>query len=156
MDRQTIKLGLQIIFELPATILHELSHALVGLLTLCKVRGVSVLPRVINGELVLGSVQVVPLVRVSLFFVGLAPLLLITLAVYMIYNKVVVVNEVVSVVLYLYLFKAGIPSLHDVKVAFKSLFSTSGFLLITAISFLIGSGAWKSLPETFRLLVQAF
>lgn len=64
---------------LPGTIVHELSHLFVAVLLLVPVGKISILPKVKDGKIVLGSVEVYKTDPIRQFFVSTAPFIIGTL-----------------------------------------------------------------------------
>ena len=110
---------------LPGTICHELSHFLVGHLLHGQPRGFSVWSRRVAGGYLLGSVSIGNPRWYNVFFIGLAPLLLLPLAFVGLrwrldHHPVFNAWEAGAVFLLANLVYASIPSWQDLRVAARS------------------------------------
>ncbi len=110
---------------LPGTICHELSHLLVGLLLNGQPHGFSVWPRRVGRSFVLGSVALGNPRWYNVFFIGLAPLLLLPLAYLglhwrLVRHPVFDAWEAAAVFLIANLVFASIPSWQDLRIAARS------------------------------------
>jgi hypothetical protein len=116
---------------LPSTLLHELSHFIVALLTRSKPSGLDLVPRRLGESWTLGSVLFVPGVF-SAAFVALAPLSLWALTFYLATWAVGQSwpEQVVSGMLFSTLVQGGCPSRVDLAVALRY---PGGLILLAGI-----------------------
>lgn len=126
---------------LPGTICHELAHLLVGLLLNGQPHGFSVLPRRVGRVYLLGSVALGNPRWYNVFFIGLAPLLLLPLAYLglrwrLTRHPIFDTWEAGAVFLIANLVFASVPSWQDLRIAARS---PIGWGL------LVGSLAWMVL-----------
>lgn len=111
---------------LPGTIAHELTHFLMGIVSGGKPRGFSVIPRRRGKGYVLGSVALANIRWYNGLFIGLAPLLLLPAAAYLIQWRVAGTHPVVfpNEALWAYcaatLIYGCTPSVQDLKIAAAS------------------------------------
>lgn len=131
-----------VLLRLPSTLLHELAHFLVGLVTFSGVSSFSLWPKRVDGGWILGSVQCRRLGPFSCFLVGLAPALVCLPAACWIFQLQTLSGYIGSFLL----LTASVPSGQDIKVAFSSLVGSLFWLSLMALSvsaiFLFGGGAW--------------
>ena len=127
-----------VLLHLPSTLLHELAHLIVGLLTFSGVSGFSLWPRREDGYWVLGSVQCSRLGWFGAIPVGLAPALLWVPLAWFAFQARTMPGYVWSFLL----LTAAVPSAQDVEVACSNF---AGLLFWGPVLF-VGSallwGAW--------------
>jgi len=146
---------------LPATLLHELSHLIVAILTGSRVHGLSLWPKIewrdgTPVSLEYGHVRYVPRLAAAHIFVGLSPLLLFPLSAWLLHCAgmylwplPVRLDEVafhhprdwICATLALYALIGAVPSKPDVANAVKGLVSPSGLLLFAGAVCLAASEA---------------
>ncbi len=107
---------------LPSTIMHELCHLIIALLSNGKPSSFSIIPKRENHQYVLGSVEFVP-AWYNAFIICMAPLILWVIALILFVKSSVLI---VSPLLY-WLLVGGIPSKQDFKIGFMYGF---GFILL--------------------------
>ena len=119
---------------LPGTLLHELSHVVMGLLTFGRPVGISLLPRRSVNGYVLGSARFANVRWYNGCFIGLSPLLMLVAAGWLLGWRITSqpafhVEELLWVYLIASLAYGGIPSWQDIKVASASLWLFAFFAL---------------------------
>lgn len=132
-------------WSLIPTMAHELTHYLMGKLTLAGVRGVTLVPRREGNRLVLGAVSFSKLNPINSPLVALAPLTLLLGAYFLFINWTLLFKASMAstvglyIALYLLLY-AAVPSTTDFKTALNwksiALYGTAAYL---------GYLAWKGL-----------
>lgn len=130
----------------PGTLLHELLHFIVGLLLFGRPSGLSVLPRRVAHGYALGSVRFANVRWYNGCFIGLAPLLLLPLALSLLTWRMhglqaLQVQEIAWAYLLATLIYAALPSWPDIKVA-----ATSSWLLLLAVGIY-----WVMTDQGFRV-----
>ena len=130
----------------PGTLLHELLHLIVGLLLYGRPSGFSVIPRRVTRGYVLGSVRFANVRWYNGGFIGLAPLMLLPLALWLLAWRLhglqgLPLLEMVWAYLLATLIYASLPSWPDIKVA-----AASSWLLLLALGVY-----WIFTGEGFRV-----
>mgnify|MGYP003507965577 FL=1 len=130
----------------PGTFLHELLHFIVGLLLLGRPSGFSVIPRRVSHGYVLGSVRFANVRWYNGCFIGLAPLLLLPLALWLLAWRLhglpgLQPQELAWSYLLATLIYASLPSWPDLKVA-----AASSWMLLLATAMY-----WILTNEGFRV-----
>lgn len=130
----------------PGTLLHELLHFVVGLILLGRPSGFSVVPRRMGHGYALGSVRFANVRWYNGFLIGLAPLLLLPLALWLLAWRLqgvppLQVQELVWAYLLSTLIYASLPSWPDIKIA-----ATSFWLLLLSVGVY-----WALTDEGFRV-----
>lgn len=125
------------ILRLPATILHELTHLVMAILTFSSITGFSLIPKIQKNRVVLGNVSVIPKFRGALILIGLSPLILLIIAFFIYKYQIIIWNDWITYLILLYLVIGGIPSTQDLKSVSDGLFSISGIMLLIFITILI-------------------
>lgn len=145
-DRARRRLWLFVPLVLPATLLHEGSHWLVAWVSGARPSRFSVWPRREGRRIVLGEVAIARPTWLTRGLVGLAPLLLLPIAAYVLLHLRAPTEpamHALQVYLLASLVYGAIPSLSDLKLAVRGL---PGALLLLAI---VGAGgAWLWLRAT--------
>ena len=138
-----------IIFSLaafPGTLLHELLHFIAGLVSFGRPTGFSVIPRRVSRGYALGSVRFAHVRWYNAWFIGLAPLLLLPMALFLLAWRVqglhgFVVAEILWAYLLATLIYASLPSWPDIKIAASSfwllLFAAAVYWIVTGEGFRI-------------------
>lgn len=124
---------LSALFHLPGTILHELAHFFVGLILFAKPIGFSLIPKKEGKLLTLGSVSFININFFNAIPTAFAPLLLLLLGVFLIFNFNQIenfflikhnVNEIMFLILFGYILyscvSSSLPSSQDFLVALSS------------------------------------
>jgi hypothetical protein len=117
------------LFHLPGTILHELAHFLIGLILLAQPIGFSLFPKRVGSSIVMGSVSFARLFILTRVFVGMAPILLLPIGLYlsnyfasilipMPFNVMNALKATFFGYILYTIFISSIPSSTDFKVAF--------------------------------------
>jgi hypothetical protein len=122
------------VLVLPGTFAHESCHFLLGLLLNGRPASFSLMPRRAEKGWVMGFVTISNLRWYNMFFIGMAPLLLLPLAWWLMRWRLSLVpvlgwQEGVAVYLIANLVYAAVPSWQDVKIAARS---PIGWLLLAA------------------------
>ena len=130
----------------PGTLLHELLHFFVGLLLLGRPLGFSVIPRRVSHGYALGSVRFANVRWYNGCFIGLAPLLLLPLALWLLAWRLHGLQgwppqELAWSYLLATLIYASLPSWPDIKIA-----AASSWLLLLATAVY-----WMLTNEGFRV-----
>lgn len=130
----------------PGTLLHELAHFIVGLLLFGRPSGFSVIPRRTTHGYALGSVRFANVRWYNGCFIGLAPLLLLPLALWLLAWRMhglqaLQVQEIAWAYLLATLIYAALPSWPDIKIA-----ATSAWLLLG-----VGGIYWIMTDQGFRV-----
>ena len=112
------------IITLPATIMHELSHLTVSIITFGKPTKINLIPKKTNTGIVYGYVESSNITKWNAAFIGLAPLILLFFGI-LFFVKYLVPEQHISLILIdfyttLMLIEGGIPSKQDIKVALNS------------------------------------
>lgn len=111
-----------LLLSLPSTVMHELCHLMMALLSYGRPSSFSIIPKKENDRYVLGSVEFIP-TWYNAFIISMAPLILWWIALYLFFtNHVLIVSP-----LFYWLLVGGLPSKQDVKVGFMHGF---GFILL--------------------------
>ncbi|OGA17016.1 MAG: hypothetical protein A3I63_08425 [Betaproteobacteria bacterium RIFCSPLOWO2_02_FULL_66_14] len=124
----------------PATVMHELSHLLIALVTLARPTGMSVLPRRVDGAIELGRVTVKKANALNASLVALAHLVLLALP-YALYAAAIQGRSVDCTTLIPVAFISAsalygsIPSRHDLIVALKRPLGALAIVVFGAIFF---------------------
>ena len=130
----------------PGTLLHEFLHFIAGLMTFGRPTGFSVIPRRVARGYALGSVRFTRVRWYNAWFIGLAPLLLLPLALFLLVWRVqglhgFVVVELLWAYLLATLIYASLPSWPDIKIAASSfwllLFAAAVYWIVTSEGFRI-------------------
>lgn len=117
--------SMTLLFYLPSTILHELSHLLIAFVLGGNPSAISLIPKKEGKHYILGTVTFLPKWYNALF-VGFAPLSLWGIAGYLfITNNVLIVSP-----LFYWLLVGGMPSRQDIKIGIKHSFGIILFLLL--------------------------
>lgn len=128
----------------PGTLLHELLHFSVGLLLFGRPSGFSVVPRRVTHGYALGSVRFANVRWYNGCFIGLAPLLMLPLALWLLTWRMhglqaLQVQEIAWAYLLATLVYASLPSWPDIKVAAASswmlLLATGMYWILTSEGF---------------------
>jgi len=116
LSLRRISYNLYMIFLLPGTIAHELSHFIIGLITLASPTKFSLIPykNKDSNYWVLGSVEFNNLNMFNAIFTGFAPLSLIYVA-YRIYMNINL-NQFLMIFIIFQLIISSIPSRQDLKI----------------------------------------
>lgn len=127
-----------VLWRFPSTLIHEISHAILAVVTRSGISGFSLLPKRIDGGWMLGSVQCSRIGMFSAFPIGLAPLINLPLA-WLAYHRL---HNLTGYILTFILLTAAIPSDQDCKVAFAtSIIGTLVWCMIAAVcAWLWGGG----------------
>lgn len=130
----------------PGTLLHELLHFIVGLLLFARPSGFSVVPRRVTRGYALGSVHFANVRWYNGCFIGLAPLLMLPLALWLLAWRMhglhaLPVQEIAWAYLLATLIYASLPSWPDLKVA-----AASSWMLLLAMGMY-----WVLTNEGFRV-----
>jgi hypothetical protein len=125
---------------LPGTLSHEICHYLVGLVLNGQPTGIQLLPQRTGRKVALGSVQFAHARWYNAFFIGLAPLALLPLAIWLIRWRISLPLEVdwkEGAIFYLVvnLVMACMPSGQDLKVAARS---PIGWILLAGLLAWVG------------------
>lgn len=138
----------QILYALPATLLHELSHLIVAFVTGGRPAGFSIIPTprlvtLADGSVrrswVLGAVTIRNAGIIASLPTGLAPLLLVPLAWFLYHHWFAWfpadLPHTISLYLVVYLCAAGsVPSTQDLRVAFSSLAGVALYAMLLAFA----------------------
>jgi len=119
-----------VFLRLPSTIIHELSHLFLGLVTFSGVSGFSIWPKRVGDSLwTLGSVECERLGVFSCFLVGMAPALINLPLAWWVFDMHTTGGYVMSFLL----LTAAVPSIKDFEVAFSSIIGSLfwGFVAVT-------------------------
>lgn len=131
---------------LPGTLLHELLHFIAGLASLGRPTGFSVIPRRVAHGYILGSVRFAQVRWYNAWCIGLAPLLLLPMALFLLVWRVQGLHgfspaELLWTYLLATLIYASLPSWPDIKIA------ASSFWLLAFIAAVY----WIVTSEGFRI-----
>ena len=138
-----------VIFSLaafPGTLLHELLHFIAGLATFARPTGFSLIPRRMAHAYVLGSVRFAHVRWYNAWFIGLAPLLLLPTALFLLAWRVQSLHgfspvEILWAYLLATLIYASLPSWPDIKIATGSfwllVFAAAVYWIVTSEGFRI-------------------
>ena len=131
-----------ILFDLPGTILHELSHYIIAFIIGCRPRGFTVIPRKVDNGWILGEVRVTRGTGLHLIIVAFAPLLLIPLAFWVDYHFFIWFDYTyTNIFLYFYILiniiVSSIPSTVDFRVAIGGFWYIVKFILSIIIFFAV-------------------
>lgn len=150
---QFLELFINILFNFLATLMHEIAHALVAILTMSKILSISVTPQIkfMDGyiSIVYGSVRAIPRFLGLNVFVALAPFLLF-IPLYYILNTADILDmgykggsfifeldvykflklPILEEYFIVQLFLGAFPSSTDYRVALRSAFSKGFFMLL--------------------------
>jgi len=111
-----------LLFSLPGTIMHELMHLIFSFLTYGKPVKFSLIPRKTQKGYILGYVSSSNITWFNAALIGLAPLLLIPISIYIFYY-IQIINNIYYQIFLIYLLAttlyASIPSKQDFYVSFK-------------------------------------
>lgn len=126
-----------VLLRFPSTLIHELAHLLIALITLARPGSVSIFPkRTSDGCWILGSVECKRISRFNAFPVGMAPALVNLPFALWTYQW----GSTEGYLLSMLLVTAAVPSLQDMKIAVSSF---TGFALwITTLLVLGGRMSW--------------
>jgi len=113
-----------VLLRLPSTLLHELAHLAVALVTFAGPTNIDIFPRRINGGWMLGCVQCERITWHNAFPVGMAPILVNLPLAWWVYRW----ETLSGYVLAFLLLTAALPSGQDMKVAFCSLVGAMAWL----------------------------
>jgi len=132
------------LFFLPATIIHELLHFLVGLILFAKPKGFSLIPKKTESGYTLGEVRFVNLNFINTIPTALAPAIMFIALYYVDYFYFSYVKkEFLYLILLVYInniaMYSAIPSGQDFKVAFSNITGLL-FYLILIVGFLYIKG----------------
>ena len=135
------RLGI-ILFDLPGTILHELSHYIIAFIIGCRPTGFTVIPRRVANGWMIGEVKITKGRGLHLIIVAFAPLLLIPLAFWVDYHFFYYFSYTyTNIFLYFYILinilVSAIPSTVDFKVALGGFWSIVKFILSIIIFFAV-------------------
>lgn len=119
---------IQIVFNLPGTFFHEMAHFFVGILLFGKPVNFSLIPKIENKNISLGSVSFINLNFFNTLPIALAPYLLLFLSVilFISFSNMLIVNTNINYFVFLYSFIiystliSSFPSSQDWKVAFSN------------------------------------
>ena len=73
-SKMNLKIILKALLFLPSTFLHELTHALFGII-LGRIESFSILPRISGGNIILGSVIAGSRLHINIFLIAVSPLI---------------------------------------------------------------------------------
>lgn len=130
------------IVTLPATILHELTHFIISLLTGGKPKGFSIIPKKnTDGSYTMGSVTSYNVTWWNGFLIGLAPLLLIPISYFYLKYYIIEIKDFKLLAINLFIIasmlEGSIPSSVDLKLSFqKSYIVLLGILISLGFYFL--------------------
>lgn len=125
-----------VLWHLPSTLIHELCHGILAVVTCSGISGFSLLPKRIEGGWMLGNVQCSRIGMFSAFPVGMAPLLINLPLAWLAYRQ----HNLTGSVLSFLLLTAAVPSDQDCKVAFSTSFI--GTLVWCSICAAVGVWLW--------------
>lgn len=124
---QTSRMGTlsMVLLRFPSTVLHELAHLAVSLVTLAHPHSINVFPRRDSNGWVLGSVKCRRITMLNAFPVGLAPLLVNLPVAWWVFQE----QTLRGYMLAFLLLTSSVPSEQDVQVAFSSLLGATLWLV---------------------------
>jgi hypothetical protein len=129
------------IVEIPGTILHEMSHFIVGFLLNAKPSSFSIIPkRTEDGYYTMGSVSFRNIRFYNALPSAMAPFLLLPLGIWIENNMLqnlnaTLLNYVLYVLFQTIVIESAIPSRTDFKVAMKSVVGAGVFFAILAVAY---------------------
>ncbi len=132
----------------PGTLLHEFLHFIAGLLTFGRPTGFSVIPRRVSRGYALGSVRFAHVRWYNAWLIGLAPLLLLPMALFLLVWRVqglhgFVLMEIFWAYLLATLIYASMPSWPDIKIAAVSfwlwVFAAAVYWIVTSEGFRVAT-----------------
>jgi len=117
-------LFLDLLFNFPFTILHEICHFIIGIIFSAKPTSFSILPKIENNKIIYGSVGFMNLNVFNTAVTGLAPLLLFIPAYFLLekfficfYSENLLKAEIYGFIV-VQLLNSAVPSREDLKIVF--------------------------------------
>jgi len=114
-----------VLLRFPSTVLHELAHLAVSLVTFAHPDSIDILPKRVPGGWVLGSVKCERITMFNAFPVGMAPLLINLPMAWWAFQE----QTLKGYILTFLLLTSAVPSEQDIKVAMSSLIGGIGWIL---------------------------
>jgi len=112
------------LLTLPATIMHELSHLTLSVITLGKPVKINLIPKKTKNGIIYGYVESSNINIWNAALIGLAPLILLILGVIFLFKYLIPEKNIFFIILDFYIvlmfIEGGIPSKEDLKIAIKS------------------------------------
>ena len=112
------------LLTLPATIMHELTHLVLSILTFGKPTKINLLPKKTENGIIYGYVENSNITYYNAIFIGLAPLILLVFGFIFIFKYLIPETNIYLIVWYFYIslmfIEGGIPSRTDLKIALIS------------------------------------
>lgn len=125
-----------LIFNFPGTVVHELSHFILGLIFLAKPKNYTLIPKKTENGYVLGSVSFTNIRWYNAIPIGMSPLILLPLSLYLIFILININMTNIEFFIYTYIISSILisskPSTTDIYVALESKIGILFYLAIIA------------------------